>query len=202
MNPDRIRTRIHERARSHRPTKHPGKPRRSIEPDLYRPRTHRHQPSTTRTPRSLSRVQERRHPRGCQTRPISSLPARCERHHRRTHHQGRETQHRRIRARSDRPGPATAVQRRPLHCLPNRSTICRKLKNTFANSRCRTKKPCNGTAKATHFGPYNPIADPAHYRFTWERWPRTVKAMLNGVHGCCRPQAGRCRVQYMSTPTR
>ncbi|MET3770234.1 hypothetical protein ABIB15_002942 [Marisediminicola sp. UYEF4] len=31
--------------------------------------------------------------------------------------------------------------------------ICRKLKNTFASSRCRTEKPCNGTAKATDLGP-------------------------------------------------
>ena len=73
---------------------------------------------------------------------------------------GRDAFHRRTRR---------AVQRRPLHCLPNRSTTCRKPKNTFASSRCRTKKPCNGTAKATDFGPYNPIADPAHYRFTRER---------------------------------
>ena len=51
------------------------------------------------------------------------------------------------------------------------STIGRKLKNAFASSRCQTKKPCNGTAKATDFGPYNPIADPANDCFTWNgKW--------------------------------
>ena len=127
--------------------------------------TNRARPGLTR---SLSRLPERRHPRGCQTRPTGSLPAGCERYHRRVHRHRRHTQHRRIRARSDRPGRATAVHRRPLHRLPNRSAICRKLKSIFASSRCRTEKPCNGTAKAIDFGLQNPIADPADYRFTGE----------------------------------
>ncbi len=151
-----------------------GSPWRSIEPDLHRPRPHRHQPGTTRPPRSLSRLPGRRHSRGRQTRPTGSLPTRCQRHHRRAHRHGRRTQHRRIRPRSDRPGRATAVHRprnggrvrirldvhragthstSELAELFNvaRSTVYRTVqrqsvdrRNTLAGSRCRAKQLSNG----------------------------------------------------------
>ena len=54
--------------------------------------------------------------------------------------------------------PSCSTSPAPLSTEP--SNDLSQTENTCASSRCRTKKPCNGTAKATHFGPYNPIADP------------------------------------------